>query len=98
MVPSPWRADARSLRHDRDCGASTGMPADRIKPGSIGPPRRHNEVKISPRRRDPGQGRHVFMGYLNQPEKTAETMTRRLAAHRRRRTLDDDGYCTSPTA
>jgi long-chain acyl-CoA synthetase len=30
------------------CGASTGVPAARIKPGSIGPAAEFNEVKIDP--------------------------------------------------
>jgi len=57
------------------CGASTGVPATRIKPGSIGPAAQYNEVRIDP---DTGEirvrGPNVFMGYLNQPEKTAETI------------------------
>ncbi|NBQ86790.1 MAG: long-chain fatty acid--CoA ligase [Betaproteobacteria bacterium] len=57
------------------CGASTGVPANRIKPGSIGPAAQYNEVRIDP---DTGEirvrGPNVFMGYLNQPEKTAETI------------------------
>ena len=58
-----------------NCGAATGMPANRIVPGSIGPACAFNEVKV-----DPGTGEllirgdNVFMGYLNQPEKTAETI------------------------
>lgn len=57
------------------CGASTGIPATRIKPGSIGPATSYNEVKVHP---ETGEimvrGPNVFMGYLNQPEKTAETI------------------------
>jgi long-chain acyl-CoA synthetase len=57
------------------CGAATGMPASRIKPGSIGPACPYNEVRLDP---ETGEllirGKNVFMGYLNQPEKTAETI------------------------
>lgn len=58
------------------CGASTGMPADRIKPGSIGPAAGYNEVKIDPATREiMVRGKNVFAGYLNLPEKTAESLT-----------------------
>ena len=57
------------------CGAATGVPATRIKPGSIGPAASYNEVKLDPQTGEiMVRGDNVFMGYLNQPEKTAETI------------------------
>jgi len=57
------------------CGAATYTPATRIKPGMIGPACPYNEVRLDP---DTNEllirGRNVFMGYLNQPAKTAETI------------------------
>jgi long-chain acyl-CoA synthetase len=56
------------------CGAITANPQGRIKPGSIGPRMGHAEVKVSPQGELLARGDSVFMGYLNQPEKTAETL------------------------
>jgi len=56
------------------CGAITAIPENKVKPGSIGPQMRHAEVKLSPEGELLARGDSVFMGYLNQPEKTAETL------------------------
>jgi long-chain acyl-CoA synthetase len=57
------------------CGAATCIPAGRIKPGMIGPACPYNEVRLDP---DTSEllirGDNVFMGYLNQPERTAESI------------------------
>ncbi|MDP3654545.1 MAG: AMP-binding protein [Rhodoferax sp.] len=57
------------------CGASTGVPASRMKPGSIGPAASFNEVRLDPASGEIlVRGKNVFAGYMNLPEKTAETM------------------------
>ncbi len=56
-----------------NCGVATGMP-DRIKLGTVGVAAPHTEVRLSPDGEILLKGPHVFMGYLNQPEKTAETL------------------------
>ena len=56
-----------------NCGIATGMPG-RIKLGTVGTVAPHTEVRISAEGEILLKGPHVFMGYLNQPDKTAETV------------------------
>ena len=56
-----------------NCGLATGMP-DRIKLGTVGIAAPHTELQISAEGEILLKGPHVFMGYLNQPDKTAETL------------------------
>ena len=57
------------------CGASTGVPANHMKPGSIGPAASFNEMRLDPATGEIlVRGNNVFAGYLNLPEKTAEAL------------------------
>ena len=56
-----------------NCGLATGMP-DRIKLGTVGVVAPRTELKISPDGEILLRGPHVFMGYFNQPDRTAETL------------------------
>ena len=55
-------------------GVATSMTTDRIKLGTIGKAVPWAEVKLSPQSEILIKGDIVFKGYLNQPEKTAETI------------------------
>src|SRR4030088_1887241 len=57
-----------------NCGVATAMPSDRVKLGSVGKAVPWGEVGISPQGEILIKGDFLFMGYLNQPERTAETI------------------------
>ena len=55
-------------------GLATLMPADRIKNGTVGKCVPYGELTVSPEGEILLRGEHIFMGYFNNPEKTAETV------------------------
>ncbi len=55
-------------------GLATSNLEDKFKLGTVGPAAPNTEVSISEQGEILLKGPHIFMGYLNQPEKTAETV------------------------
>jgi long-chain acyl-CoA synthetase len=74
-----------------NCGVATGMP-DRIKLGTGGVAAPGTEVRLSPEGEILLRGPHVFMGYYNQPEKTAETLKDGWLHTGDVGALDNEGY------
>lgn len=76
-----------------NCGVATMMPAERIKLGSVGKAVSWGEVALSPDGEVLIRGDFLFMGYLNQPAKTAETIDHRGWLHTGDvGTIDNEGF------
>lgn len=76
-----------------NCGVATVMPPDRIKLGSVGKSVSWGEVSLSQDGEILIKGDFLFMGYLNQPEKTAETIDQRGWLHTGDvGTIDNEGF------
>lgn len=76
-----------------NCGVATMMPAERIKLGSVGKAVSWGEVALSPEGEILIRGDFLFMGYLNQPEKTADTIDVRGWLHTGDvGTIDNEGF------
>jgi long-chain acyl-CoA synthetase len=76
------------------CGAGTATPVNGIRPGSIGLPGPGLEMRIAEGSNQILlRGPNVILGYLNQPEKTAETIDAEGWLHTGDvGHVDDDGY------
>ena len=77
-----------------NCGLATAMPADRVKLGSVGVARPHTEVRISAEGEILLKGPHIFLGYYNNPAKTAETVVDGWLHTGDVGVLDADGFLT----
>jgi long-chain acyl-CoA synthetase len=76
-----------------NCGVATAMPGDCIKLGSVGKAVPWGEVAISPQGEILIRGDFLFLGYLNQPEKTAETIDAKGWLHTGDvGTIDNEGF------
>lgn len=78
-----------------ECGGhATGAPPGRQKAGTVGEALAGTQVKLSATGEILVRGPHVFAGYLNQPERTAQTLVDGWLHTGDMGQLDSDGYLT----
>jgi long-chain acyl-CoA synthetase len=73
-------------------GAASANPIGRPRPGTVGVSVPFGEIALSPEGEILIHGDHVFQGYLNLPEKTAETVAGGWLRTGDVGRFDDDGY------
>ena len=73
-------------------GAASANPIGRPRPGTVGPSVPFGEIALSPEGEVLIHGDHVFQGYLNLPEKTAETIANGWLRTGDVGRFDDEGY------
>jgi long-chain acyl-CoA synthetase len=76
------------------CGVATANPIGRQKLGTIGPAIPGTEIRISAEGEILIKSPGVFLGYLNQPDKTAETVVDGWLHSGDVGTMDNEGYVT----
>jgi long-chain acyl-CoA synthetase len=74
-----------------NCGLATGMP-DQIKLGTVGVAAPRTELRLSSEGEILLRGPHIFMGYYNQPDKTAQTLRGGWLHTGDVGTVDNQGY------
>jgi long-chain acyl-CoA synthetase len=73
-------------------GVATGTGPGCLRLGTVGVPTKGTELKLSPEGEVLLKGPYLFMGYLNQPEKTAETLKDGWLHTGDVGTIDADGF------
>ena len=77
-----------------NCGLATAMPDGRMKLGTVGVARPDTEIRISPEGEILLKGPHIFLGYYNRPDKTAETVVDGWLRTGDVGRMDADGFVT----
>src|SRR3546814_13514883 len=77
-------------------GLATAPPAGELRLGTIGKAVPNTEAKLSPAGEILLKGPHVFMGYFNNPQKTAETIVDGWLHTGDVGTVDNEGWFRIP--
>jgi long-chain acyl-CoA synthetase len=77
-----------------NCGLATAMPDGRMRLGTVGVARPDTEIRISPEGEILLKGPHIFLGYYNRPDRTAETVVDGWLRTGDVGRMDADGFVT----